>query len=154
MPKEIERKFLVKGDIWRELGKGVYYHQGYITTLNESTVRVRVIGDKGYLTLKGKTEGMSRSEYEYEIPLEEAQEILKELCDKPQIEKIRYRIYQEDLLWEVDEFLGENAGLIVAEVELKEEEQVVNLPEWVGQEVTSEARYYNSNLSKVPYKDW
>jgi len=154
MPKEIERKFLVKGDSWRELGSSQFYHQGYILTENQSTVRVRIIGEKGYLTLKGKTEGMTRSEYEYEIPVEEAREILQQLCDAPQIQKNRYKIYVDNLLWEVDEFLGDNAGLIIAEVELKDEQQVINLPQWLGEEVTGDERYYNSNLSKFPYKNW
>ncbi len=153
MPKEIERKFLVKGESWRELGEGTLYRQGYITTQNESTVRVRVIGEKAYLTLKGKSQGMSRSEYEYEIPFEEAREILEELCDHPQIEKIRYKIYLDNLVWEVDEFLGDNAGLIIAEVELKDEDQVINLPPWLAEEVTTDPRYYNSNLSRFPYRN-
>ena len=154
MPKEIERKFLVKGNLWRELGSAKFYQQGYIKTLNKSTVRVRIIGDKGYITLKGKTTGMTRSEYEYEIPLIEAQEILQELCDFPQISKNRYLIEIDDLLWEVDEFLGENAGLIVAEVELKDEQDPIKLPDWIGEEVTSDERYYNSNLANFPYQKW
>jgi CYTH domain-containing protein len=117
-------------------------------------VRVRVVGERGYLTIKGKTEGISRQEFEYVIPLEDAALMLENLCKKPLIEKIRHRICLENLTWEVDEFLGDNQGLIMAEIELEQEEQVITIPDWIGQEVTGDERYYNSNLQKLPYKMW
>jgi CYTH domain-containing protein len=134
--------------------EGVLYRQGYIYTQNGNTVRVRIAGDKGYLTLKGKTKGSVRSEFEYEIPLEEAGEMLDLLCDRPLIEKIRYKEKIGELTWEIDEFLGENEGLILGEVELESENQKVTLPEWIGEEVTQYPRYYNSNLAKNPYSQW
>ncbi|MEO0352429.1 MAG: CYTH domain-containing protein [Cyanobacteria bacterium P01_A01_bin.15] len=154
MAKEIERKFLVQADTWRTLAEGRYYCQGYIPTQGKQTVRSRIVGDRGYLTLKGPVVGMSRSEFEYEIPLADAQAILAELCQRPLIEKHRYRIPLGDKVWEVDEFLGENQGLVVAEVELTHPEQTLDIPSWIGKEVTGEARYYNSNLVKNPFKHW
>jgi CYTH domain-containing protein len=132
----------------------VHYRQGYLSSHPGRTVRIRTVEDKGYLTIKGISMGATRSEYEYEIPGAEAAELLRDLCEKPIIEKIRYKIRYEDLLWEVDEFLGENAGLVVAEVELADENQSVTLPSWAGTEVTADARYYNSNLFKNPYSKW
>ncbi len=154
MAKEIERKFLVQSDAWRALAEGRYYCQGYVPTQGKQTVRVRIIGDQAYLTLKGPVVGMSRSEFEYAIPLADAQAILAELCQQPLIEKHRYRIPLGHIVWEVDEFLGENQGLILAEVELTHAEQTVDLPAWIGEEVTGDPRYYNSNLVKNPFKDW
>jgi CYTH domain-containing protein len=154
MGLEIERKFLVQKNLWIPLMEGVLYRQGYIYTQNGNTVRVRIAGDKGYLTLKGKTKGSVRSEFEYEIPLEEAGEMLDLLCDRPLIEKIRYKEKIGELTWEIDEFLGENEGLILGEVELESENQKVTLPEWIGEEVTQYPRYYNSNLAKNPYSQW
>lgn len=152
MAIEIERKFLVKGDGWRSLGSGIVYRQGYIGTQNpETTVRVRVIGEQGYLTLKGKTQGAVRAEFEYPIPVEDALEMLDTLCDRPLIEKTRYKIKQGELTWEVDEFIGDNQGLIIAEVELQQENQVIELPDWIAQEVTGDLRYYNVNLVKNPF---
>ena len=121
MAVEIERKYLVKSDAWRSLGSGTVYRQGYIYTENRTTVRVRIAGDCGYLTIKGKRVGAVRSEFEYPIPREDGEIMLETLCDHPLIEKFRYRISQGDLVWEVDEFAGENAGLILAEVELTAE---------------------------------
>lgn len=154
MAKEIERKFLIQGDHWRDLAKGRYYCQGYVPTQGKQTVRVRIIEDKGYLTLKGPVVGISRSEFEYEIPLTDAQTILAELCQKPVIEKHRYRIALGDVVWEVDEFLGENQGLLLAEVELSDADQTVDLPTWIGEEVTGDPRYYNSNLVEYPFQNW
>ncbi|MEO0869262.1 MAG: CYTH domain-containing protein [Cyanobacteria bacterium J06642_11] len=154
MAQEIERKFLVQGDEWRTLAPGRYYCQGYIPTQGKQTVRVRIVGDQGYLTLKGPTVGISRSEFEYDIPLQDAQAMLAELCDHPLIEKHRYCIPVGEVIWEVDEFSGENQGLILAEVELTEADQTVNLPPWIGQEVTGDPRYYNSNLVKYPFQQW
>ena len=154
MATEIERKFLVKGNRWRSLGAGEYYKQGYIPTQDQTTVRIRIVGDRGYLTLKGKNQGIVRAEFEYPIPLDDAEKMLATLCRPPFIEKIRYRIPQGDLIWEVDEFSGENRGLILAEVELQTEHQAIALPPWIGQEVTGDPRYYNSNLVNHPYQSW
>ncbi len=154
MATEIERKFLVKGDEWRSLGTGTGYRQGYISTKETgTTVRVRVVGDRGYLTIKGTTVGASRAEFEYPIPVKDAREMLDTLCDRPLIEKTRYRIQQGELTWEVDEFAGENQGLILAEVELDDENQTVELPEWIDREV-SDPKYFNVNLAKHPYRQW
>ncbi len=154
MGREIERKFLVKGDAWRSLAEGVRYRQGYLSTVKERTVRVRTIQDKGYLTIKGISKGLSRAEFEYEIPFEDASEMLDELCERPLIEKSRYKIKYAGLIWEVDEFAGENQGLIVAEVELEGEDQGVEMPDWVGAEVSEDPRYYNANLIAHPYNRW
>lgn len=154
MGKEIERKYLVKGTEWKKLAKGTSYRQGYLSTVKERTVRVRTIDDKGFLTIKGITVGASRAEYEYEIPADDANAMLSNLCEKPLIEKNRYKIGYAGLTWEVDEFFGDNAGLVVAEVELTSEDQKIDLPAWVGEQVTSDPRYFNSNLTKNPYKNW
>jgi adenylate cyclase len=154
MAKEIERKFLVKSDSWRGQEAGKRYRQGYLSTAKERTVRVRTAGDKGYLTIKGISVGSSRSEYEYEIPVADANEMLDRLCERPLIEKTRYRVPHDGLVWEIDEFEGENSALIVAEVELKDEHQSVALPDWVGQEVTGDPRYFNANLVAKPFSKW
>lgn len=154
MGKEIERKFLVKGNAWRKLAKGVAYRQGYLSTVKERTVRVRTIDDKGFLTIKGVAVGMTRSEYEYEIPVAEAREMLTNLCEKPLIEKSRSKIASGPVTWEVDEFLGDNLGLIVAEVELQDEHQKVDLPDWIDREVTGDPKYFNSNLARKPFSTW
>jgi CYTH domain-containing protein len=154
MAQEIERKYLVSSDAWRELASGTTYRQGYLSTVKERTVRVRTIDDKGYLTIKGITVGATRAEYEYEIPADEANELLDNLCERPLIEKARYKIPHGGLTWEVDEFAGDNQGLIVAEVELTAEDQEVALPDWVGEEVTGDPRYFNSNLIANPYSTW
>lgn len=154
MGQEIERKFLVEGDAWRALAEGTRYRQGYLSTVKERTVRVRTIGDKAYLTIKGITQGIARAEFEYEIPLADANALLDDLCERPLIEKDRYKILHGGLTWEVDEFFGENAGLVLAEVELEAEDQVVELPDWVGQEVSDDPRYYNANLIASPYRTW
>jgi CYTH domain-containing protein len=154
MGTEIERKFLLKGDAWRNLAKGVVYRQGYLNRDRARTVRVRIAGEKGYLTVKGAAAGVKRPEYEYEIPVKDAAAMLEELCERPIIEKLRYRIPFEGLVWEVDEFRGENRGLILAEVELQREDQPVQKPEWVGDEVTGDPRYFNSNLTARPFTTW
>jgi CYTH domain-containing protein len=154
MGQEIERKFLVKGDSWRAQGGGKRYRQGYLSTLKERTVRVRTAGDQGFITVKGINTGAARSEYEYEIPMADANEMLELLCERPLIEKTRYRIPFGGLTWEVDEFEGDNRGLVTAEVELKNEHQAVSLPDWVGQEVTADPRYFNSNLVAHPFSKW
>jgi CYTH domain-containing protein len=153
MGVEIERKFLVKGTDWKKEAKGQFYQQGYLSSHPERTVRVRRVEDKGYITIKGKSLGASRAEYEYEIPSSEVLELLH-LCEQPIIEKVRYQVEYEGLVWEVDEFQGANSGLVVAEVELADEHQDVRLPAWVDQEVTQEIKYYNSQLIKHPFSQW
>ncbi len=154
MAKEIERKFLVKEDSWRTLAKGSVYCQGYISTQKTATVRIRIVGNQGYLTIKGPSIKYSRSEFEYSIPVEDAQEILETLCDRPFIEKVRYRVDDNNLTWEIDEFDGVNKGLILAEVELSDEEQQIELPSWIGEEVSDDPKYFNSNLVKHPFSQW
>lgn len=153
MGKEIERKFLVKGDGWRG-AEGTMYRQGYLSTVKERTVRVRVAGDAGYLTVKGLSEGATRTEFEYEIPLRDAEAMLDHLCERPLIEKRRHKIDYAGVTWEVDVFFGANEGLVLAEVELESEEQTVDCPPWVGQEVTDDPRYFNANLVQHPYREW
>jgi len=153
MSLEIERKFLLKEGDWRN-EKGTMYRQGYLSSVKERTVRVRIFNDKGYLTVKGVSRGAVRVEYEYEIPGAEAEAMLDELCEKPLIEKMRYKIEFKGLIWDADEFFGENQGLLVAEVELESENQSFVKPEWVGEEVTSDSRYFNANLIHHPYSKW
>ena len=152
MGKEIERKFRVIKDTWRNV-KGTRYRQGYLNSAKERNVRVRTMEDKACLTIKGIAIGASRLEFEYEIPLQDALELL-EICEKPLIEKRRYKILEGGFIWEVDEFFGENQGLIVAEVELVNEDQEFPKPDWVGEEVTGDPSYFNSNLIKNPYINW
>jgi len=154
MATEIERKFLVRDESWRPGASGTQYRQGYLSSEGGRTVRVRTAGEHGYLTIKGPRVGLGRSEFEYLIPVADANQILDELCPRPLIEKIRYRIEYQGLVWEVDEFRGENEGLVLAEVELEHEAQPVALPPWVGEEVSEDPRYYNSNLAKRPYTRW
>lgn len=154
MAKEIERKFLVKGEKWKVAAKGTVYRQGYLSSVKERVVRVRTIENKGFFTIKGITKGVSRSEFEYEISVEDANIMLDEICEKPLIEKKRYKIAVGALVFEVDEFFGENEGLVVAEVELKDEKQKIELPDWIGAEVSGDPRYFNSNLIQHPYKKW
>jgi adenylate cyclase len=153
MPKEIERKFLVKPRDFDATAKGVAIRQGYITSSPKRSVRVRIYGDKSFVTIKGATLGSSRDEYEYEIPSQDAREILDHLCES-EIDKVRYRIPFSGHTWEVDQFSGDNEGLIVAEVELKSEKEAVDLPDWIDREVTGDPRYYNSNLSQKPFRTW
>mgnify|MGYP000674043178 FL=1 len=152
MGREIERKFKVKEGDWCKQ-KAAKYRQGYLSTVKERTVRVRTVEDKGYLTIKGIAIGASRMEFEYEIPRQDADTLL-EICEKPLIEKNRYKIKHGGFVWEVDEFFGENQGLIVAEIELESEDQTFSKPDWVGEEVTGDPRYFNSNLIKNPYTTW
>lgn len=152
MGQEIERKFRVIKDTWRNV-KGTRYRQGYLNSAKERNVRVRTMEDKAYLTIKGIAIGASRMEFEYEIPLQDADELL-EICEKPLIEKTRYKVQEGGFVWEVDEFFRENQGLIVAELELESEDQEFPKPDWVGEEVTGDTRYFNSNLIKNPYTNW
>lgn len=154
MGKEIERKFLVKDDSFKNLTQGSKYRQGYLNSMKERVVRVRTIDDKGFLTVKGITTGATRVEYEYEIPVKDADAMLDDLCEKPLIEKNRYKIGFESFIWEVDEFFGENQGLIVAEVELEREDQHFEKPEWISEEVTGDPKYFNLNLIQNPYSKW
>lgn len=154
MATEIERKFLVVGEEWRKSAIGTIYRQGYIFSDVHRTVRVRVAGEKGFLTIKGTAVGLVRPEFEYAIPAEDAILMLDTLCDRPLIEKTRYVLKQGDLTWEIDEFAGDNQGLIVAEVELTDENQSVELPSWIGPEVSHDPRYYNAALAKNPFSRW
>jgi len=154
MAIEIERKFLVKGDDWRHTASGAHFRQGYLSTEHERSVRVRVIADIGYLTVKGATVGAARPEFEYVIPVDDAHAMLDRLCLRPLIEKTRYTLEYQGLVWEIDEFEGENTGLVVAEVELESEDQPISLPGWIGEEVTGDPRYYNANLVANPYLKW
>ncbi len=151
---EIERKFLLTGSTWKHLAPGTSYRQGYLNSAKERTVRVRTIDDKGFLTIKGISVGATRVEYEYEIPVADAKHLLDDLCEKPIIEKNRYKISHSGFVWEIDEFFGENEGLVVAEIELESEDQTFEKPEWVGEEVTGDPRYFNSNLIKNPFIKW
>ena len=153
MGKEIERKYLVKGEAWKELGKGVLYRQGYLNSLKERVVRARTMGPKAALTIKGITVGATRLEFEYEIPMDDCNQLL-DLCEQPIIEKTRYKIPFGGLIWEVDEFHGVNDGLVVAECELESEDQSIEKPEWIGDEVTGDSRYFNSNLIANPFTAW
>lgn len=154
MGQEIERKYLVRGDAWRHLAEGTVYRQGYLSTVKERTVRVRTMGDRGFLTVKGITVGATRTEFEYAIPLDDADRMLDELCLRPLIEKTRYLVTHGGHEWEIDEFTGENAGLVVAEVELDSEDEAIALPEWIGDEVTHDPRYFNANLIAHPFTAW
>lgn len=155
MGKEIERKYLVKNSLYKLQSTVTYIQQGYITTQKDKVVRVRVKDNNGYITIKGENNGAVRLEYEYPIPVNEAKEIITKLCQKPIIEKNRYNYKSPDgHLWEIDEFLGDNEGLIVAEIELLSELEQYEIPEWIGEEVTSDPKYYNSNLLQNPYKNW
>ena len=154
MAQEIERKFLTKSDAWRSQAIGRFYRQGYLSTVKERTVRIRTIRNEGYITVKGIAKGAARAEYEYEIPVKDANEMLDTLCEQPIIEKMRYEIEHNELIWLVDEFEGVNKGLILIEVELSDENQKIALPDWVGAEVTGDPNYFNSNLTRNPYLSW
>lgn len=155
MATEIERKYLVKNDSWRgSVEKSVTICQGYLAGSATSSVRVRIEDDQANLNIKSATLGIHRLEYEYNIPVAEAREMLDKLCDGPLIEKTRHHVPAGSHVWEVDVFAGDNAGLVVAEVELADESEQVALPDWVGEEVSGDPRYYNVRLSTHPYKDW
>ena len=156
MAIEIERKFLLSSDQWRELvTKKVKMQQGYLaTSANAASVRVRIVGDKANLNIKSATLELFRHEYEYPIPIVDAQEMLEHLCETPLIEKIRHYVSVGNHVWEIDEFSGDNAGLIVAEVELQHVDEKFDKPQWLGDEVTQDKRYYNVCLVRHPYKQW
>ena len=151
MHKEIERKFLVKNDDWRGKAKPVLFRQGYIARTVDRTARIRAANGKGYVTIKIKVGPISRHEFEYEIPLQDANALLDSLAPEEIIEKHRYTFTECGHVWEIDEFLGANAGLVVAEVELNSEEEQINLPSWAGEEVSKISKYFNSCLSQSPY---
>ena len=154
MQIEIERKFLLKNDDWRKGASGILYRQGYLCTDPERTVRVRIGGDTAILAIKGGGDGIARAEFEYPLPMEDAAHLLDRLCLQPLVEKYRYRVPFAGLTWEIDEFLGTNAGLLLAEVELERVDQPVPLPPWAGAEVTGDPRYYNAYLARHPYTTW
>lgn len=154
MGQEIERKFLVRDLSVVEGVVGRRYRQGYLSIEPDRTVRVRIADGQGFLTIKGRSVGAARSEFEYEIPASDAEELLDRLALRPLIDKIRYRLHDADLVWEVDVFGGDNAGLVVAEVELQSEDHDLTVPAWVGDEVTQDPRYFNANLVGHPYRTW
>lgn len=152
MATEIERKFLVRGNEWRQ-SSPTRICQGYLNRDKDRTVRVRIAGTCAYLTIKSSTKGATRSEFEYEIPMDDAEQLLQ-MCDGPVLEKNRHVLVHAGMTWEIDEFLGANAGLVVAEVELEREDQPFERPAWLGEEVTHDSRYYNSSLAVKPYDTW
>lgn len=152
MASEIERKFLVL-PAWQPRDPGTYFKQGYLSSVKERVVRVRIAGDKAKLTIKGVTKGVSRAEYEYEIPLVDARELL-DLCEQPLIEKRRHLDEVSGKTFEIDVFLGANQGLIVAELELQSEDEAFDKPAWLGEEVSGDERYYNNNLIAKPFTTW
>lgn len=153
MHLEIERKFLVTGDDWKLTSSRILFKQGYIQ-ISPCVVRIRIEGEKSYLTIKKQLTEVSRCEFEYPIPMDDALYLLDNFCKKPLISKYRYTVYYSNFLWVIDEFLDANEGLVVAEVELAAEDQSIILPPWVGQEVSNDPRYYNSNLIQHPYSQW
>ena len=155
MATEIERKFLIRDAAWRQQADaGVRMRQGYMHGGERASVRVRVQGDQAFLNIKSATLGVKRSEYDYPIPLRDAEEILDKLCAVPLIEKTRYHVEYAGHTWEVDVFEGDNAGLVVAEIELDREDQAFEKPSWAGEEVSHDPRYYNVCLVRHPYKEW
>jgi adenylate cyclase len=155
MATEIERKFLVNGDSWRDaVLSQERIMQGYLANNQNATVRVRVKGEHAFLTIKGAAQGISRAEYEYPIPVSDAEAMLAELSVSSPIDKVRHRVRQGDQVWELDVFAGDNAGLVMAELELEHEDQPFDLPDWAGTEVSDDPRYYNVNLARHPYKHW
>ena len=155
MAIEIEHKFLLANDDWRRnVSNSVKFRQGYLTSNDNASIRVRICNDCAWLNIKQAVIGNQRAEYEYPIPLSDANEIIDRLCRKPLIEKTRHFVKIDRHTWEIDEFEGENAGLIVAEIELSSQDEAFNKPHWLGEEVTDDIRYYNNNLSMHPYREW
>lgn len=155
MATEIERKFLLSSNEWRkQADKGVAYKQGYFGDMGNASVRVRLQGDKAYLNIKSATLRIRRLEFEYPIAFDEAEEMLEKLCEKPLIKKTRYHLDFAGHTWSIDEFFGENEGLVVAEIELQDENEVFEKPAWLGDEVSEDSRYYNVCLVKNPYQKW
>lgn len=155
MAKEIERKFLLTSEAWRdEVSSSCHYAQGYLASSEKSSIRIRTSGDKAHLNFKSATLGISRTEYEYEIPLSDAKEMLASFSEGPLIEKMRYFVKRGDHTWEIDVFEGDNVGLVVAEIELQDEHEAFERPAWLGDEVSDDPRYYNVCLVTHPYCDW
>lgn len=154
MGKEVERKYLVVPGAWTPADAGTHFKQGYLNSQKERVVRVRIEGDKAKLTIKGVTTGVTRSEFEYPLPVDDAAILLDQLCERPLIDKHRHVEQHGGHTWEIDVFHGDNEGLVVAEVELASEDVKPELPAWAGAEVSSDPRYFNSNLLKNPYKNW
>jgi adenylate cyclase len=155
MPLEIERKFLVRSDAWRAAAHDAQrLRQGYLNNETRCSVRVRTSAEQAWLNIKGVTIGAQRQEFEYPIPLADADVILDTLSLKPLIEKVRHYVLAGPHVWEIDEFEGDNTGLVVAEIELGHPDETFERPDWLGEEVTEDVRYYNTSLSRKPYKDW
>lgn len=154
MAQEIERKFLVVGNAWRNLASAKHLCQGYLSTAKERTVRIRICDDKAWITIKSTNRGITRTEFEYSIPVADARHMLTHMAEQPIIEKYRYRIPLNGLIWEIDEFLGVNQGLIVAEVELNHTDEHIIFPDWIGQEVSDDPKYFNNNLVRKPFTSW
>lgn len=155
MATEIERKFLLANAGWQRLAdQGVRFRQGYFSGPERASIRVRIAGDKAYLNIKSAELGIRRLEYEYPIPPTDAEEMLSQLCEAPLIEKTRYHVRHADHVWEIDVFEGENAGLVVAEIELGDENEAFARPDWIAEEVSDDTRYYNVCLVRHPYKNW
>ena len=154
MGKEIERKYLVDTTKWKPQGQGTHFKQGYLNSQKERVVRVRIEGDRARLTIKGASAGITRSEFEYAIPIEDAQTLLDSLCEHPLIDKHRHQEIHGGKTWEIDVFHGDNEGLVVAEIELAAEDEAFDTPAWAVREVSSDPRYFNSNLLRHPFKDW
>ncbi len=155
MAQEVERKFLLRSSAWREhADAGERMRQGYLVGAQRASIRVRVAGEQAWLNIKSATLGVERREYEYPIPLSDAEEMLAELCERPQIEKVRYEVPWGGHTWEVDVFEGDNEGLVVAEIELGDAEEAFERPPWLGEEVSDDPRYYNVCLIQHPYREW
>ncbi len=152
---EIERKFLLKNDSWKQaVSSSVVIKQGYLAGSDKASVRIRIEGDKANINIKSMTLAITRQEYEYSIPLDDAEKLLQDLCEQPKIEKTRYIVKHQDHKWEIDVFTGDNKGLVVAEIELQSEDEKFFRPEWVGDEVSDQVKYYNVNLVKYPFSSW
>lgn len=155
MAVEIERKFLIKTEEWRtSITKSMRLSQGYLSNNEQASVRIRIQDDDANINIKSMTIGIERQEYEYAIPLPDAELMLHQLCFPPIIEKVRHHVEHEGHLWEIDEFGGENGGLIVAEIELQSVDELFTHPEWLGKEVSAHKRYYNVSLAQYPYSQW
>jgi CYTH domain-containing protein len=154
MPLEIERKYLLKNDKWKSQAEGILYKQGYLFDTKGRSARVRIVGNEAFLTIKASRSGIVRDEYEYAIPLADALEMMENHCNDEIIEKTRYKITYQNMVWEVDEFHGKNQGLVVAEIELSDASDNIEKPEWLGQEVSNDPKYFNTNLVRNPYCTW
>jgi len=150
---EIERKFLLLNNLWKSEAVGVHYKQAYLNEKGDNTIRVRIEGKQAKLTIKSKATNISRMEFEYDIPMEDAEKLFL-IAKTPAVEKYRYKIEYAGNIWEVDEFLGDNEGLVIAEIELESENQTFQKPSWIGMEVSGDKRYTNANLARNPYKNW